>query len=191
MRITKAPSFTKEQVIQLYYEENLSQRKVGLILGVSRKAIRWWMHRWSLSCRSSLKIGLEHRSWKGGRTSHGGGYIEVWLSANDPFFPMAKKTSPTTGYVLEHRLVMAKRLGRCLKSWEVVHHKDGVKDNNDISNLILTTKGTHLDAHSKGYQDGYRQGYQDGQATQLKELREQIRLLQWQIKQITEVRWGR
>ncbi|MBA7697507.1 hypothetical protein ES703_106173 [subsurface metagenome] len=183
------PSFTKEQVLKLYCEENLSQRQVGLRLGVSRKAIQWWMYRWNIPCRSSkdsIKSGSENTFWKGGRNKCNG-YILVWLSNDDPFFPMVKRRSGyNTGYILEHRLVMARHLGRCLHSWELVHHKDGIKDHNDISNLRLKTNNSHLDEHSKGYQDGYRQGYQDGQATQLKELREQIKLLQWQIKQMAQ-----
>ena len=39
--------------------------------------------------------------------------------------------------VLEHRLLMAEHLSRCLKPWEVVHHIDGNNCNNDFSNLLL------------------------------------------------------
>lgn len=47
------------------------------------------------------------------------------------------------GYVLEHRLVMAEYLGRPLTKQEVVHHLDGDKLNNHISNLQLVGWKTH------------------------------------------------
>ena len=48
----------------------------------------------------------------------------------------------------EHRLVMEEHLGRKLKPQEVVHHIDGDKSNNKLSNLALfPTKSAHTKYH--------------------------------------------
>ena len=92
------------------------------------------------------------------------GYIQIKVYPDDFFYPMAKHT----GYIFEHRLLMAKHLGRCLQSWELVHHKGirytGIQNRSDnlMDNLELTTRGSHTREHSKGYKDGYQKGLADG-----------------------------
>jgi len=67
------------------------------------------------------------RNWKGGRVSMNG-YIKVFDRAY---------SKNKNGYILEHRLVMEKNIGRPLMKKEVVHHINGVKSDNRIENLIL------------------------------------------------------
>ncbi len=62
----------------------------------------------------------------------------VAIEHDSPFRRMANHG----GYVMEHRLTVAKSLGRCLDRAETVHHIDGNPLNNEISNLQLRT-GLH------------------------------------------------
>lgn len=47
----------------------------------------------------------------------------------------------------KHQVIMEKHIGRPLRKNEVVHHIDGNKRNNDISNLLLTTRSEHAKIH--------------------------------------------
>lgn len=94
--------------------------------------------------RTGPRSGEGHPDWKGGRTTNKDGYIEVYC----PDHPNRRKHTP---YVLEHRLVMERHLGRYLTRQEVVHHRNGVKDDNRIENLeLFSTNGEHLSETLKG-----------------------------------------
>jgi hypothetical protein len=108
----------------------------------------------SLSCR-----GEKHYRWKGGRTTQNG-YVAI----------LTGKHNEGGYYTLEHRLIMEKHLGRKLYDWEIVHHINGIKDDNRIENLQLQPNGEHNARVQKVYQENLK-------------LKEENALLKQQIKQ--------
>lgn len=127
-------------------------------------------------------LGNGNPQWGGGRMKSRG-YIAIWVPSSDPFFPMAHKgKSNASGYIYEHRLVMAQHLGRLLDNSECVHHRNGVRDDNRIENLYLTSKKTH----PQSFQQGYLQGFGDAARLASRETNKEIRLLRWQIKELQQ-----
>jgi hypothetical protein len=78
-------------------------------------------------------------AYKKGAKSNG--YILIFKSRH----PRAN----SFGYIAEHVYIMEKKIGRFLKPNEVVHHKDGKRDNNKLSNLVLMDKNEHNFMHNQ------------------------------------------
>jgi len=122
----------------VYPHKKLSKEhkeKIGLIT----------KQRWKNKEFDKKLVGEYHPFWKGGELKKGK-YIYVY-SPNHPF---AVKSKGGKGYIMKHRLIMEKHLGRYLKPDEVVHHIDGDIENNKIKNLELTTNSKHLSLHRLG-----------------------------------------
>lgn len=86
-------------------------------------------------CYSDYNIGIKNCAWKGGRCVSPQGYIRI---------SVGKKVR-----AYEHRLVVEKSLGRKLKHDEHIHHIDGNKTNNSLSNLKVLTNEEHRKEHMK------------------------------------------
>jgi len=125
------------------------------------------------ACWRESSYGEQSSRWRGGRVRKSTGYTFIKLYSDDFFYPMANKK----GYVLEHRLVVAKALNRCLLPWETVHHKgakypleskENKSDNRYPENLELL-KGKH----NPGFQRELKR-----QANEIKLLQERVTLLE-------------
>lgn len=151
-RISKV-RFDPEEIRRLYWDEELSQPDVAKRLGKSSESVSAFMRRNGIPRRShaeamtlAAKSGKNNPrddsqfyNWEGRRWKDRKGYVHILLHPDNPYYCMAK----SDGSVSEHRLVMAKHLGRPLESWEIVHHINGIKSDNRIENLKLTTNKEH------------------------------------------------
>ena len=138
--------YTKEQLISLY--EDL-KKKFG-----SQPSKRQWMKDTKTPTLTPIKgrfgnwtkfikvMGLEplpQLKGNGDKDKHG--YICIWGSKH----PNAYKN----GHISEHRLKVSKALGRALKKSELVHHINGIKNDNRNCNLLVCSWAYHKFIHDR------------------------------------------
>lgn len=181
---------------------NIGDIRKGCELGYSGRGKRFWAactkcgkERWvplvaglpenklCISCTRKLQFRVisNHPSWRGGRSSTIDGYVQLWIARDDFFFPMARVMTGHSGRVLEHRLVMAKHLNRCLLPWEIVHHKNGIRDDNRIENLQMLPSQTHH------VSDSILKNRVKKLETLVEKQAKEIKLLQWHINELNKI----
>jgi len=81
-------------------------------------------------------VGEENANWKGGRTK-ANGYV---------YLRVKRKSGGAGGpYQAEHILVWEKHRGKLAKGY-IVHHLNGIRDDNRIENLVALSRKRHSPA---------------------------------------------
>lgn len=132
---------------KMYWVHEYSTRDIAKICGISQSALWWWIKKYNIKTRPPGKSQYTKRcqeklskarnlqekernpNWRGGRFRKTNGYILIKAYGH----PNANKN----GYVLEHRLVAEKALGRFLNKEEKCHHRNGILDDNRWENLFV------------------------------------------------------
>lgn len=120
------------------WKSGLSQTVIARQFSTGQTTVSKLLSKAGFTVVSRKPVGEKHGSWKGGRVVGGGGYIAIRTPSTHRFASMATRS----GYVPEHRLVMAEHLGRTLSRSESVHHINGDITDNRIENLQLR-QGQH------------------------------------------------
>lgn len=172
----KKPDIPIEQLKQIYLEEGKSLETIARMFRISKKTLRKELANAGIQVRNRIE-GQAMRDKKYSRIQKKyfwnvkGGYILIRISADDPYYSMCEAKYLKSGYIKEHRYIMAKSLGRCLTKEEFVHHINGIKNDNRLENLELINPSNH----------SLRTRF-----CNKCELKKEIRLLRWQIKQLSE-----
>ncbi|KKL17152.1 hypothetical protein LCGC14_2488410 [marine sediment metagenome] len=126
----------KEWLENQYTNQKKTMEEISEEANCNIKTISIYLHKFKIPITKNGRNakGKNNPNWKGGRLITKDGYIEIYK----PEHPRANR-----GYVLEHRLVMEKSLGRYLRKEESIHHINGIKDDNRLENLCLCNNGEH------------------------------------------------
>ena len=145
---TKYKTLTKEYLEDLYVRCGMSFNEIIRVTGISRGALQRRFNKFGIPRRSmsdalrlAVLTGRHHTlsgdkvwNWKGGRRVHLG-YIKL----KQPRHPHADKQ----GYVFEHVLVWEAANNQALPLDWVIHHLNGVKDDNRAENLAAMPRNEH------------------------------------------------
>lgn len=95
----------------------------------------------------SLSIKNRQSALMGTKIKDSSGYVSVYVGPDYIY------NNTYGGRIREHIYIIQENIGRQIRNNEVVHHIDGDKTNNDITNLDLCTIKEHNNLHAKAAND--------------------------------------
>lgn len=129
------------------YETSEKVREVWRKIGSAGKGKKLTeQQKAAISKKNKGKLKRNDYEFYGHEKKRVDGYIAVYF----PDHPAANRD----GYVMKHRLVMEKAVGKIIPDGFVVHHINHQRDDNRIENLALMTFRAHAGMHMKERHDG-------------------------------------
>jgi len=119
---------------KLYIDDRLTQHQVGSIVGLGDGTINRRLCMMGIPCKHR-RLGRYSSNWNGGKYTDSKGYVHIlapdyWCASKD-------------GYVSEHVMVWEKANNMHLPDGWVVHHFNGIKNDNRKENLIGMPSSEH------------------------------------------------
>lgn len=136
-----------DQICHLYVNEKMSSKETAETLGLYGPTVIGVLRRLNIPRRSkseAIKLafsrgrkirpkGERNPNWKGG-TKEQSGYFMLWMPN---YHRQTKK-----GYIYQHIYVWEQAHGKLPNDW-VIHHLNGIKDDNRLENLLAMPRKNH------------------------------------------------
>lgn len=144
------------------YIKGFSIPEISEAINVARSTVRSWIA--SSGILRSRADGVRMAAKKGrlsGNKGVGRTFTDEWKSniskaTKGKGAGISKKPNGYLEFTMgenkgrsEHVVIMESHINRRIKSWECVHHKNGIRDDNSIDNLQLMTRSEHASHHAK------------------------------------------
>jgi hypothetical protein len=156
-----AGSVNKVILVELY-QQGKSIPDVAATTGAALSTVRY-----HLKAAGVLRSRAEGVRLAGDKLGSGmRGKRRIFSASHKQAISSAKRAAPAKGISLkpngyieftrgenkgrgEHVVIMEQRIGRRLRTDEIVHHIDGNRSNNDDNNLALMTRAAHMRLHRR------------------------------------------
>ena len=138
LRKLKITPWTKdeEDIIKMYFPEWGANKCCEMLPHRTREQIHWKAKRLGLYCnitKQRINLGIKHYNLEKNKSYGTQGYIVIRVNGK---------------LRTEQAIIAEEILGRPLAENEVVHHINGIKDDNRLENLAVLNRSDHVKLHN-------------------------------------------